>query len=63
VPVLFEKAGRHPGQIAGKSPYLQAVQVDAPQALIGRIMDVTITGISSNSLFGSLSGAPAEVAA
>ena len=24
--VLFEKPGRHPGQIAGKSPYLQPVQ-------------------------------------
>ena len=25
LPVLFEKPGRHPGQIAGRSPYLQAV--------------------------------------
>ena len=35
LPVLFEKAGRHPGQIAGKTPYLQPVHVDAPPALIG----------------------------
>jgi tRNA-2-methylthio-N6-dimethylallyladenosine synthase len=63
VSVLFEKLGRHPGQIAGKSPYLQAVQVDAPAALIGRIMDVTITGTSSNSLFGSLDRLRPEVAA
>ncbi len=26
--VLFEKRGRHAGQIAGKTPYLQPVQVD-----------------------------------
>ena len=26
--VLFEKPGRHPGQIVGRSPYLQPVQVD-----------------------------------
>ena len=28
--VLFEKTGRHPGQIVGRSPYLQPVQVMAP---------------------------------
>ena len=28
--VLFEKPGRHPGQIVGRSPYLQPVQVMAP---------------------------------
>src|SRR6202040_2492102 len=27
VPVLFERAGRYPGQIVGRSPYLQTVQV------------------------------------
>src|SRR3712207_1931156 len=26
--VLLEKPGRHPGQMAGKSPYLQAVQIE-----------------------------------
>ncbi len=25
--VLFEKPGRHPGQIVGRSPYLQPVHV------------------------------------
>src|SRR5262247_2893126 len=33
--VLFEKAGRYPGQIVGRSPYLQPVQVMAPSSLIG----------------------------
>ena len=28
VDVLIEKPGRHPGQLVGKSPYLQAVQFD-----------------------------------
>jgi tRNA-2-methylthio-N6-dimethylallyladenosine synthase len=55
--VLFEKPGRHPGQIVGRSPYLQAVQVMAPQSLIGKIAAVTITEVSSNSLFGSLARA------
>jgi tRNA-2-methylthio-N6-dimethylallyladenosine synthase len=52
--VLFEKLGRHLGQIAGKSPYLQPVQADGPAALIGEIASVTITGASTNSLFGTL---------
>ncbi|MDR3462552.1 MAG: tRNA (N6-isopentenyl adenosine(37)-C2)-methylthiotransferase MiaB [Beijerinckiaceae bacterium] len=52
--VLFEKLGRHPGQIAGKSPYLQPVQVDGPPSLIGEIAAVTITRASTNSLFGTL---------
>ena len=54
MPVLFEKKGRHPGQIAGKTPYLQTVQVDGPEHLIGTIVDVEITGTSTNSLFGKL---------
>ncbi len=52
--ILFEKAGRHPGQIVGRSPYLQPVQVMAPKALIGEVAAVRITKASSNSLFGVL---------
>ncbi|MBV9634059.1 MAG: tRNA (N6-isopentenyl adenosine(37)-C2)-methylthiotransferase MiaB [Methylobacteriaceae bacterium] len=54
VEVLFEKSGRHPGQIAGKSPYLQAVQVAGPTTLIGEVAKVAITGLGVNSLFGQL---------
>jgi tRNA-2-methylthio-N6-dimethylallyladenosine synthase len=52
--VLFEKPGRHPGQIAGRSPYLQPVQVMGPSKMIGDIATVTVTEISANSLFGVL---------
>jgi len=52
--VLFERSGRHPGQLVGRSPYLQPVQVSAPRSLIGEIAAVTITEIGSNSLFGTL---------
>ena len=55
--VLFEKTGRHAGQLVGRSPYLQPVQVTAPAALLGRIASVTITEAASNSLFGALAGA------
>jgi tRNA-2-methylthio-N6-dimethylallyladenosine synthase len=57
VDVLFERAGRHPGQIVGRSPYLQPVQVDAPATLIGEIGAVTIAEVASNSLFGALARA------
>jgi tRNA-2-methylthio-N6-dimethylallyladenosine synthase len=52
--VLFEKPGRLPGQIAGRSPYLQPVQVMAPAHLIGTLGRVEITAQSTNSLFGEL---------
>jgi tRNA-2-methylthio-N6-dimethylallyladenosine synthase len=52
--VLFERQGRYRGQLVGRSPYLQPVQVTAPAALIGKIAAVTITEVSSNSLFGAL---------
>ena len=52
--VLFEKPGRYAGQIVGRSPYLQPVQVMADAALIGTIAPATITEVSANSLFGTL---------
>ncbi|MBE3639825.1 tRNA (N6-isopentenyl adenosine(37)-C2)-methylthiotransferase MiaB [Mangrovicoccus algicola] len=52
--VLFEKAGRMEGQLVGKSEYLQAVHVDAPESLIGQIARVEITEAGPNSLGGRL---------
>lgn len=54
LPVLFEKLGRHPGQIIGRSPYLQSVHVTAPDRLIGQIVPVRIDSSASNSLAGAL---------
>ncbi len=53
-PVLLEKPGRHPGQLVGRSPYLQPVQVMAPPALIGEVVAVRVTEVGPNSLFGAL---------
>jgi tRNA-2-methylthio-N6-dimethylallyladenosine synthase len=50
--VLFERPGRLPGQIAGRSPYLQPVQVMASAHRIGTVGRVEITALSTNSLFG-----------
>jgi tRNA-2-methylthio-N6-dimethylallyladenosine synthase len=57
--VLFEKPGRLPGQLVGRSPWLQPVQAMAPASLIGELAAVTITRTGANSLFGELA-APAS---
>ncbi len=54
VPVLFTGAGRHPGQIVGRSPWLQPVHVSGPADLIGTETPVRIVAAHSNSLSGTL---------
>jgi tRNA-2-methylthio-N6-dimethylallyladenosine synthase len=63
VDVLLEKPGRYPGQLAGKSPYLQAVQMPGDGHAIGDIVTVRITGMAANSLFGEVDGAVSAPAA
>jgi len=53
-PVLFEKRGRHPGQLVGRTPCLQAIHADAPPALIGRVAAVRVTSLGANSLAGEV---------
>jgi len=52
MPILFERQGRHPGQLIGRSPWLQSVWTDAPDTLMGQIAQVEITGVGPNSLVG-----------
>jgi tRNA-2-methylthio-N6-dimethylallyladenosine synthase len=52
--VLFERKGRHVGQIAGRSPYLLPVHVMGDECLIGKIRAVAIRGMETNSLSGEL---------
>jgi tRNA-2-methylthio-N6-dimethylallyladenosine synthase len=63
VDVLLEKPGRHPGQLAGKSPYLQAVQIEAGGHSVGDIVPARITRTATNSLFGEAENGTASVAA
>ncbi len=58
--VLIEKRGRHPGQIAGKTAYLQPVQLDDSDDFIGEIVPVEIVATGSNSLFGRLAPGSAQ---
>ena len=48
--VLFEKPGRKAGQLGGRSPWLQAVHVQAPKELLGRIVPVRVDAVGANSL-------------
>ena len=54
LPVLFTGPGRRPGQLSGRSPFLQPVHVDASPALIGQVVPVTIMQGSPTSLSGTL---------
>jgi tRNA-2-methylthio-N6-dimethylallyladenosine synthase len=54
LPVLFEKPGRHPGQLLGRTPYLQWVHAPAPPRCQGMVMPVRIIGIGPNSLAGEV---------
>jgi tRNA-2-methylthio-N6-dimethylallyladenosine synthase len=54
VRVLFEKPGRLPGQMVGKSDHLHAVHVPAPELPAGEIRRVRIVESASHSLAGEL---------
>ncbi len=52
--ILLEKPGRLPGQLIGRSPYLQSVVVLAPRAAIGSLAQVDIREVSTKSLAGDI---------
>jgi tRNA-2-methylthio-N6-dimethylallyladenosine synthase len=51
IDLLIEKPGREPGQLVGRSPWLQPVIVDAKAGEIGDIVRVRITEAGTNSFF------------
>ena len=57
LPVLFERRGRHEGQLVGRTPYLQAVHARAPEREIGAVLKVRITAVGPNSLAGEVAAA------
>jgi tRNA-2-methylthio-N6-dimethylallyladenosine synthase len=50
--VLLERKGRKPGQLIGKSPWLQSVHVET-EANIGEIIEVDIVSAGPNSVGGA----------
>jgi tRNA-2-methylthio-N6-dimethylallyladenosine synthase len=54
VDVLFERPARNPGQIVGRTAYLQPAHVFASTDIIGRLLPVTIESLERYSLLGTL---------
>ena len=54
VTVLYEKPGRMPGQMVGKSDHLHAVHVQDGAGRIGELVRVRVSASSSNSLAAEL---------
>jgi tRNA-2-methylthio-N6-dimethylallyladenosine synthase len=54
LPVLFERPGRHPGQLIGRTPYLQPVHAEVASGALGRVLPVEIKAVGPNSLAGVL---------
>ncbi|MFO1081682.1 MAG: tRNA (N6-isopentenyl adenosine(37)-C2)-methylthiotransferase MiaB [Reyranellaceae bacterium] len=54
VPVLFSEIGRKPGQVIGKTPWLQSVYAAGPDRLIGRLAEVRLAEAHANSLAGQI---------
>lgn len=52
--VLLDRRGKKDGQLVGRSPYLQSVHVEAPEAAFGHFAEVTIDSGFANSLSATL---------
>jgi len=63
VPVLFAEPGRKPGQLIGKTPWLQSVHAEGKPRLIGRIVETRILAGHANSLAGEIVTGGYEAAA
>jgi tRNA-2-methylthio-N6-dimethylallyladenosine synthase len=52
--VLFDRPGRHAGQVVGRTPWMQPIHVTAPDLPLGSLARVRVVGTSPNSLTGAL---------
>jgi len=63
VDVLFERAARNPGQIVGRTAYLQPAHVMALPDIIGQVLPVRIESLERYSLLGELATSECDAAA
>lgn len=61
VDVLFERAARNPGQIVGRTAYLQPAHVMATDDIIGQVLPVALSSLERYSLLGTLATSPATI--
>jgi tRNA-2-methylthio-N6-dimethylallyladenosine synthase len=62
VDVLFERSARNPGQIVGRTAYLQPAHVMASESIIGRVLPTRIESLERYSLLGELAAVSAKAA-
>jgi tRNA-2-methylthio-N6-dimethylallyladenosine synthase len=62
VDVLFERAARNPGQIVGRTAYLQPAHVMASPEIIGQVLPLRIESLERYSLLGELAARDARPA-
>jgi tRNA-2-methylthio-N6-dimethylallyladenosine synthase len=62
LPVLLEKPGRRDGQLVGKTPYAQAVHVEATPEQVGSVIEARITDLGRFSLRGEIETSPVHLA-
>jgi tRNA-2-methylthio-N6-dimethylallyladenosine synthase len=58
IDVLFERTARNPGQIVGRTAYLQPAHVFASPDIIGEVLPVAIESLERYSLLGTLATPP-----
>lgn len=54
LPVLFERKGRFEGQLQGRTPFYQAINVPANERLLGEFVNVKVTSATANALVGEV---------
>lgn len=54
MPVVFSGTGNKDGQLYGRTPYNQAIHVEAPKRLLGQVVRVEITGANASALTGRI---------
>ena len=52
--VLFEKKGKHPGQILGKNEHFQAVCANGDESMFGKILSVKVNQVNGSTLSGEI---------
>jgi len=62
MPILFDRRGKYPGQLVGRSPYMQPVHADVPDSLFGTVTELRIADSFANSLAGVLAETAAGIA-
>jgi tRNA-2-methylthio-N6-dimethylallyladenosine synthase len=54
IPVLFDRPGRRPGQMIGRTPHMQSVFADIPSDRMNSIQNIHIVESNPNSLKGKI---------